>query len=180
MILLVACRYNLKFSSVSGRPSFQSEKRLSSLRPKGRFATAVRLTVMLTRGVCRATLALFAIALAEVTTPEAMRPGPPSFSLENTKIASPSAMCLPPYIVFWALNTNVLADESLIAALITNVVAVDLLGRKATQSNTAVASISIRNSGSARADTPIQVLAGGFSEENASRKAVPTAVPHSA
>jgi hypothetical protein len=30
------------------------------------------------------------------------------------------------------------------------------------QSRTAVASISIRNSGTARAETPIQVLAGGF------------------
>src|SRR5215472_14683038 len=51
---------------------------------------------------------------------------------------------------------------------------------KITQSNTAVASISIRNSGSARAETPIQVLAGGFSEEKVSLKTAPTAVPHSA
>jgi hypothetical protein len=42
----------------------------------------------------------FAIALAEVTTPLAMRPGPPSFSLAKTKIISPLAMCFPPYIVF--------------------------------------------------------------------------------
>src|SRR6266550_4425238 len=49
-----------------------------------------------------------------------------------------------------------------------------------TQSNTAVASISIRNSGTARAETPIQVLAGGFSGEKNSPKAIPTAVPLSA
>jgi hypothetical protein len=41
-------------SSASRRPSFQSEKSLSSLRPRRRFASAVRLMVMLTRGVCRA------------------------------------------------------------------------------------------------------------------------------
>src|SRR5262245_50521468 len=49
-----------------------------------------------------------------------------------------------------------------------------------TRSNTAVASISSRNAGSARGETPIQVLAGGFSGEKNSRKAIPTAVPHSA
>ena len=38
--------------------------------------------------------------MAEVTTPLAMRPGPPSISLAKTKIVSPLAMCLPPYIVF--------------------------------------------------------------------------------
>ena len=62
---------------------------------------------MLTRGVCRAIPRFFAIALAEVTTPLATRPGPPSFSLAKTKIASPLAICLPPYIVFCALNANV-------------------------------------------------------------------------
>jgi hypothetical protein len=107
--------------SVSGRPSFQSEKRLSSLRPKRRLATAVRLTVMLTRGFCRATQAFFAFGLAEVTTPLAMRPGPVSFSLANTKIVSPLAMRLPPYIVFCALKPNVFADGSLTSALIANV-----------------------------------------------------------
>jgi len=45
--------------------------------------------VMLTRGVCRAIPRFFAIALAEVTTPLAMRPGPPSFSLAKMKIVSP-------------------------------------------------------------------------------------------
>ena len=49
----------------SGRPSFQLEKRLSSLRPSCRFAIAVRFTVMLTRGVCLAIPAFFAIGLAE-------------------------------------------------------------------------------------------------------------------
>ncbi len=39
---------------------------------------------------------LLRIALAEVTMPLAMRPGPPSFSLEKTKIVSPLAICLPP------------------------------------------------------------------------------------
>jgi hypothetical protein len=37
--------------------------------------------MMLTRGVCRRTPGFFAIASAEVTTPSAMRPDPPSFSL---------------------------------------------------------------------------------------------------
>lgn len=40
-----------QLSSVSGRPSSHSRKGLRSLRPRGRFATAVRLTVMLTLGV---------------------------------------------------------------------------------------------------------------------------------
>src|SRR5437899_236243 len=87
-------------SSVSRRPSFQSEKGLSSLRPRRRFASAVRLMVMLTRGVCRAIPRFFAIALAEVTTPLAMRPSPRSFSPAKTKMVSPLAMCFPPYIVF--------------------------------------------------------------------------------
>ena len=80
-----------------------------------------RLMVMLTRGVCRAIPRFFAIALPEVTTPLAMRPGPPSFSLAKTKIVSPLAMCLPPYIVFCALNANVFARGSLTSALIANV-----------------------------------------------------------
>src|SRR6266513_2481816 len=101
--------------------SLQSQKRFSSLRPRRRLASAVRLIVMLTRGVCRATPRFFAIALAEVTTPLAMRPGPPSFSLAKRKIVSPLAMCLPPYIVFCALNANVLAHGSLISALIANI-----------------------------------------------------------
>jgi hypothetical protein len=63
----------------------------------------------------------FAIAFAEVTTPLAMRPGPPSFSLAKTKIVSPLAMCLPPYIVFCALNVNVSADGSLTSALIAKI-----------------------------------------------------------
>jgi hypothetical protein len=45
----------------------------------------------------------FAIVSAEVTTPLAMRPDPPSFSLAKRKMVSPLAMCLPPYIVFCAL-----------------------------------------------------------------------------
>src|SRR5262249_37336773 len=76
---------------------------------------------MLTRGVCRAIPRLLAIVRAEVTTPQAMRPGPPSFSLAKTKIASPLAMRLPPYIVFCALNANVFARGSTTAALIANV-----------------------------------------------------------
>ena len=55
----------------------------------------------------------FAIASAEVTTPRAMRPWPPSFSLANTNTVSPSAICLPPYIVFCAVNANVFARGSL-------------------------------------------------------------------
>src|SRR5207253_2375439 len=78
--------------------------------------------VMLTRGVCRAIPRFFAIALAEVTTPLAMRPGPPSFSLAKRKIVSPLAMCLPPYIVFCALNANISAHGSLTSALIANII----------------------------------------------------------
>src|SRR6266478_5105152 len=63
----------------------------------------------------------FELAPSEVTTPLAMRPGPPSFSLAKTKMVSPLAMCLPPYIVFCALNANVSDDKSLTAALIANI-----------------------------------------------------------
>ena len=66
--------------------------------------------VMLTRGVCRAIPLLFGSALAEVTTPLAI-----------TKIASPLAMRLPPYIVFCTLNVNVLARGSRTSALIANI-----------------------------------------------------------
>ena len=41
------------------------------------------------------------------------------------------------------------------------------------QSNTAVASISMRNSGSARAETPIQVFAGGSAEKRILLKQYP-------
>ncbi len=78
--------------------------------------------VTLTRGVCRAIPRFFAIALAEVTTPLAMRPRPPSFSLAKTKITSPLAMCLPPYIVFCAANANVSACGSLTSALIAKII----------------------------------------------------------
>src|SRR5205807_4153145 len=78
--------------------------------------------LMLTRGVCLAIPRFFAIAFAEVTTPLAMRPGPPSFSLAKTKIISPLAMSLPAYIVFCALNTNVSTQGSLISALIANII----------------------------------------------------------
>src|SRR5215475_2426854 len=76
---------------------------------------------MLTRGVCRAIPNFLAIALAEVTTPLATRPGPPSFSLAKMKIVSPLAMCLPPYIVFCSLNTNVSDLGSRTSALIANI-----------------------------------------------------------
>jgi hypothetical protein len=85
------------------------------------------LMVRLTRGVCRAIPRFFAIALAEVTTPRAMRPCPPSFSLANTKTVSPSAICLPPNIVFCAVNANVFARGSQTSALIAN--AMHLLSR---------------------------------------------------
>src|SRR3954447_7214829 len=62
--------------------------------------------MMLTRGVCRVIPRFLAIASAEVTTPLAIRPGPPSFSLAKTKIVSPRAICLPPYIVFCAMNAK--------------------------------------------------------------------------
>src|SRR5205814_10365083 len=55
-------------------------------------------------------------------TPLAMRPGPPSFSLAKTKIVSPLAMCLPPYIVFCSLNANVSVCGSLTSALIANII----------------------------------------------------------
>ena len=77
--------------------------------------------VMLMRGVCRAIPDLFAIALVEVTTPLAMRPAPPSFSLAKMKIVSPWAICLPPYIVFCARNKNVYAEASLTSTLIANI-----------------------------------------------------------
>jgi hypothetical protein len=77
--------------------------------------------VILTRGVCRAISGFLAIGLAEVTTPLAMNPGPPSFSLAKMKIVSPLAMCLPPYIVFCALNSNLSADGSSICALIAKI-----------------------------------------------------------
>src|SRR5205823_2502454 len=84
---LVRClTIKLELSSVSGRPSLQLEKPLSSLRPNCRFATVVRFTVILTRGVCRIIAPFFGIAFAERTTPCAMRPGPPSFSLAKMKI----------------------------------------------------------------------------------------------
>ena len=86
----------------------------------GRFASAVRLTERLTRGVCRAIPRFLAIASAEATTPRAMRPRPPSFSLANTKTVSPAAICLPPYIVFCAVNANVFARGSQTPALIAN------------------------------------------------------------
>src|SRR5439155_10475887 len=54
-------------------------------------------------------------------TPLAMRPGPPSFSLAKTKIVSPLAIRLPPYIVFCALNAKVSARRSLTSALIANI-----------------------------------------------------------
>jgi hypothetical protein len=54
-------------------------------------ASAVRLMVILTRGVYRAIPRFFAIALAEVTTPLATGPDPPSFSLAKTNIVSPLA-----------------------------------------------------------------------------------------
>jgi len=49
-------------------------------------------------------------------------PGPPSFSLAKTKIVSPLAMCLPPYIVFCALNAKVSPHGSLTSALIANII----------------------------------------------------------
>src|SRR5881628_3091738 len=52
--------------------------------------------------------------------------------------------------------------------------------RRPIHSKTAVASISIRKSGTAKADTPIQVLAGGFSSEKNSLSALPTASAFSA
>jgi hypothetical protein len=77
--------------------------------------------VMLARGVWRAMPRFFAIGLAEVTTPRAMRPAPPSFSPAKTKIASPLATRLPPYIVFCAVNAKRFARGSSTSALIANV-----------------------------------------------------------
>src|SRR6267143_1974497 len=71
--------------------------------------------------LCRAMPRFFAIASAAATTPRAIRPWPPSFSLANTKTVSPSAICLPPYIVFCAVNANVFARGSQTSALIANV-----------------------------------------------------------
>src|ERR1700691_5801020 len=67
-------------------------------------------------------LRFLAIASADVTTPRAMRPWPPSFSLANTNTVSPSAISLPPYMVFCALNANDFARGSPIAALIANAI----------------------------------------------------------
>jgi hypothetical protein len=50
MILLVACRQSLKFSSVSGRPWLPSARGLSSLCPSGFFASPDRLVVTLAPG----------------------------------------------------------------------------------------------------------------------------------
>src|SRR5262245_30778650 len=75
---------------------------------------------MLTRGVCLVSPGIFGVALADVTLPRAIRPCPPSFSLANTKMVSPSAICLPPYIVFCAVNVNALARGASISALIAN------------------------------------------------------------
>jgi hypothetical protein len=94
----------LKLSSVSGRPSFQSEQPFSSLLPRRRVASAVRSTTMLTRGVCRSMPTLRGVGSTAPTTPLATSPLPPSFSLAKTKIASPTAMRLPSYIVFCSAN----------------------------------------------------------------------------
>src|SRR5205814_302890 len=102
--------------------SFQSEKRLRWLRPRHCFTRAVRLIVTLTRGVCRATPRFFAVGLDDVTTPRAIRPGPPSFSLAKTKTVSPLAMCLPPYIVFCARKANVFARSAVTCALMAYVI----------------------------------------------------------
>src|SRR5215212_7612033 len=80
--------------------------------------------VMLTRGVWRATPPFFGSDLEEVTMPLAMRSGPPSFSLAKTKIASPLATRLPPYIVFCLLNAKVSAKTSVTLALIAKVICV--------------------------------------------------------
>jgi len=110
----------LKFSSVCGWPSCQSVKPLSSARPSGRFASAVRRTVTLTRGVWRSGPGARASASAAVTTPLATSPGPPSFSLAKTKRVSPSTMRLPPYIVFWAPKVNDVACGSSTPTLMAN------------------------------------------------------------
>src|SRR5690348_10938467 len=85
---------------------------------EGGLASFVRLTVMLTRGVWRSRSLRSGIALAEVTMPRAMRPEPPSDSLARTKITSPSAMCLPPYIVFCREKKHDFAFRSAMSVLI--------------------------------------------------------------
>ena len=60
-------------------------KSLSSLLPKRCLASAIRLMVTLTRCVCRAIPRFFAITLAEVMTPLAMRPGPPPSRLQRQR-----------------------------------------------------------------------------------------------
>jgi hypothetical protein len=52
----------------------------------------------------------------------------PAFSLANTKIMSPLAISLPPYIVFCAMNLNVFARESTTSALIANATSVLTFG----------------------------------------------------
>jgi len=79
--------------------------------PGRRFAAPVRLMVMLTRGVCRAIPLFFAIALAEVVTPLAMRPGPPSFSLAKMKLGIAYGDVLASIHCLCALNANVSALE---------------------------------------------------------------------
>src|SRR4051812_27465966 len=110
----------MKFNCVSGRPSFQFANGFSSCRPKRRFAVAVRLTVMLTRGVWRAIPGRLGTGSAEVTMPLAIRPTPPSFSLANTSTVSPAAMCLPPYIVLCSRKLNWSARGSVTSALMAN------------------------------------------------------------
>jgi hypothetical protein len=87
---------------------------------------------MLTRGVCRAMPDFLAMASAAVTTPRAMRPWPPSFSLANTKTVSPVAICLPPYIVFCAVNANSVASGSETFALTANAMLI-LTGRSSVE-----------------------------------------------
>ena len=60
------------------------------------------------------------IGVTDVTTPCAINPCPPSFSLANRKIMSPSAMRLPPYIVFWPSNAKLVARGIRISALMAN------------------------------------------------------------
>jgi hypothetical protein len=85
--------------------------------PQAAIGDAVRLTVMLTRGVCRSMPGFRGVASAAVTMPRAIRPGPPSFSLAKTKMTSPLAMRLPPYMVFCPLNANAFAARALISVL---------------------------------------------------------------
>ena len=58
--------------------------------------------------------------VAEVTTPAAISPDPPSFSLAKMKMVSPTAICLPPYIVFCAGKLNVIDRGFVTAALMAN------------------------------------------------------------